>query len=202
MLKVNEDMREQARMVATKPDEVSRILDEMRRIASGEKVLKMDVKPLRYLLLCEYMDECPPIPEGITAADMLEGKGFELVACPDWALGKNKWTETALKWGVLGLIPEEIAVLRKAALIGRLADQSLLAIRVVMRDTGLMAADRVAGMCYLLESWFDYGIVLASGVGIWRRAGIEPATGTGGAGGILPCTANSSPDQAGQGGAS
>ena len=168
MLKVNEDMREQARTVATKPDDISRILDEMRRIASGEKVLQVDVKPLRYLKREADDFYIPPIPEGITAADMLEGKGFELIGCPDWALRPNKWTQTVFKWVVIGLIPEEIAVLRKAAIRVGLADQALLAIRAVMRDTGLTMLEKTAGMCYLLECWFNHGIVLASGVGIWR----------------------------------
>lgn len=116
----------------------------------------------------DYRDDAdavsvPALPTGLTAADMLEGKGFFPGTMPRWAALPNKWTTGALKWSVLRLSPEEIKALRQAARYA--VEPALLGIRTAQRTPDRSPADKTAATCFLLEAWFDFDRLGC--VGIW-----------------------------------
>lgn len=146
------EINEMPKTIETAPDHFERVL----------------TSPFVPCVEVDYRNEdvgVPALPMGLTAADMLEGKGFFPGTLPIWSAGLNRWTTGALKWSVLKLCREEIDALRKAAKEqgGRSVDAALLGIRTAQRTPDRSPRDKTAATCFLLQSWFHY----PAGVGIW-----------------------------------
>lgn len=147
------EINEMPKTIETAPDRFERVL----------------TSPFVPWVEVDYRDDgvgVPALPMGLTAADMLEGKGFFPGTLPIWSAGLNRWTTGALKWSVLKLSPEEIRALKDAAKMsnsGAEIDAALLGIRTAQRTPDRSPRDKTAATCFLLEAWFYY----PAGVGIW-----------------------------------
>ena len=180
MLRINHDFRGQSRGAKDPALQaaIDRLAKEVAEINELPKIIETAPNQFERVLTLpfvpwvpvDYRDDwvgCPALPMGLTAADMLEGKGFFPGTMPRWAALPNKWTTGALKWSVLRLSPEEIRALRAAIKGGGAleAESAFLGIRTAQRTPDRSPTDKTAATCFLLDSWFDFDRL--GGVGIW-----------------------------------